>query len=440
MNAAWPVTGMPAKTLAAVTLVVVAAHAWVLQGTAVELEEQKSAAARAFTTRTISPAPRVPEEPGTEKPVVKVGPTPPRAPPTKASPPKSPEAHAVTVAQPEPAEPAPAGDAMVASAPSTPASSALPALSDGPVEGIPDPQPDLKLARADDVIDPPPAAKMVETTEKAPDIQANSPSAPEQYTSLAINTVAILTQKNVPPTLPSGLSIAQPGGTSIEIIRGKTVLPTRVPPPALIKYKVTGNKDGLRYFASAQLEWRHDGVRYDARMAVSAFLIGSRVRTSTGRLGELGLQPERFSDKFRSELAAHFDYGKQRITFSNGPETPLLAGAQDQLSVFMQLGALIAAAPDKYPLGTTFSVQTVGPRSADPWILKLEKEETLDLPGGQLATTKLVRNPRREYDQKAELWLSSELGYLPARIRITQPAGDWVDQQWSETATEPAQK
>ena len=63
----------------------------------------------------------------------------------------------------------------------------------------------------------------------------------------------------------------------------------------------------------------------------------------------------------------------------------------------------------------------------------MEREEKLELPGGDLATVKLVRNPRREYDQKAEMWLAPSLSYLPVRLRITQPNGNYVDQQWRAT-------
>jgi hypothetical protein len=61
------------------------------------------------------------------------------------------------------------------------------------------------------------------------------------------------------------------------------------------------------------------------------------------------------------------------------------------------------------------------------------KEETLILPGGQQATLKLIRNPRQEFDQTVELWLAPALGYLPARLRITEPNGDFVDQKWLAT-------
>ena len=46
---------------------------------------------------------------------------------------------------------------------------------------------------------------------------------------------------------------------------------------------------------------------------------------------------------------------------------------------------------------------------------------------------KLTRSPRKEFDQKVELWLAPGMDYVPVRLRLTQPNGDSVDQQWSST-------
>jgi hypothetical protein len=78
-------------------------------------------------------------------------------------------------------------------------------------------------------------------------------------------------------------------------------------------------------------------------------------------------------------------------------------------------------------------MQAVGTRTAEPWLFTVEAQEKLYLPGGTLDTLKLARQPRREYDQKVEIWLAPALSYLPARIRITQTNGDFIDQQWRAT-------
>ena len=50
-----------------------------------------------------------------------------------------------------------------------------------------------------------------------------------------------------------------------------------------------------------------------------------------------------------------------------------------------------------------------------------------------MPTLKLTRSPRKEYDIKVELWLAPGMDYVPVRLRLTQPNGDSVDQQWSST-------
>jgi len=206
-----------------------------------------------------------------------------------------------------------------------------------------------------------------------------------------------------------------------------------IPGPVRLKYKVETNK--FPYSASAELLWQRSGASYDARLEISTFG-QARVQRSRGRITPQGLAPIRFSDKYRNEVAAHFDREQGKVTFSaNTPNVTLLAGAQDRLSILVQLAALIAGDPGHYPAATTIAIQTIGPRDADTWLFTVGSAETLTLPGGEQASLKLVRNPRQQFDQKVELWLAPALGYLPARIRITEHNGDLIDQKW--LATEP---
>ncbi|RYX92288.1 MAG: DUF3108 domain-containing protein [Comamonadaceae bacterium] len=207
-----------------------------------------------------------------------------------------------------------------------------------------------------------------------------------------------------------------------------------IPGSIKLNYNVTGEAKKQAWNARSELVWRHDGTAYDARMEVSAFLVGARTQTSAGRITAEGLAPSRFSDKSRQEVAAHFDRERGRVVFSaNTPEATLLAGAQDRLSVFLQLGAMIAGEPSKYPQGAAISIQTIGPREAESWVFTVDGEDKLNLPGGELRALKLTRSPRRDFDLKAEVWLAPAMGYLPARLRLTQQNGDFVDQQLRST-------
>ena len=234
---------------------------------------------------------------------------------------------------------------------------------------------------------------------------------------------------------------ASPGASQRET-PGETGLrpvAARVPASVKLKYRVLGEYLGISQSASADMSWLHDGQHYEARLSVG-ILFRTRVQTSRGSIGGTGLLPSRFSDKTSSERAAHFERNADgqggKIVFSaNSPGVPLSMGAQDRLSVLIQVGSLLAAEPLRYPTGSSLSMQVVSARGSDVWEFKVENTEMLDLPYGAMSTLKLTRIPRREYDQRVEIWLAIDMGYLPARVRITEPNGNFLDQQLSSMET-----
>ena len=262
-----------------------------------------------------------------------------------------------------------------------------------------------------------------------PDSISETPPAPP---AVDVPAPVILAEQPAPVAEP------QPEAQAARLAR-ETSTPThpyRVPGSTRLKYEVKGNK--FPYNLSAELLWQQDGENYEARLAFSAAFLTVLSQTSRGQITAQGLAPLRFSDKKRSEVAAHFVREQGKISFSaNTPEAPLLAGAQDRLSILLQLGAMIAGDPGAYPQATTLTLQIVGPRDADIWLFTVEAEEALALPGGEQVALKLVRNPREAFDQKVELWLAPALGYLPVRVRITDANGDFVDQKWLSSETAP---
>jgi hypothetical protein len=141
-----------------------------------------------------------------------------------------------------------------------------------------------------------------------------------------------------------------------------------------------------------------------------------------------GLAPVRFSDSWRSERAAHFDGEQNRIVFSsNAPTAPLQSGAQDQISLYPQMAALMAQEGGRLQPGTRLQVQTATVRDAVPWLLTLEQEETVQVDGQNLQATKWVCQPRNRFDAKVEFWLAAQHDWLPVRIRITQISGSFID-------------
>jgi hypothetical protein len=204
--------------------------------------------------------------------------------------------------------------------------------------------------------------------------------------------------------------------------------PESLPASVKLIYKVEANK--FPYTLSGEFSWQRLAQGYQAQLSISTFG-QTRMQTSRGQIDPFGLAPERFSDKYRSEVAAHFNRAQGLVSFSaNTPSLVLQPGAQDRLSVLVQLAALVASAPQNFGPGTTLQVQTIGPRDGDLWLFTFGNMENLELPGGPQQGLKLVRQPRHPYDQKLEVWLAPGLAYLPARIRITEANGTYVDQKW----------
>ena len=370
---------VPRLTLLALTLAVLLVHGWLLQAAPQALSASQVSApepAMSFITRTVTAVP-APTPPRAE-PLVVSAPRPAQAPaPAPARTPKASRPSTTAIAPP--LAPAPTGD--------TPAPEDAETSTETAVEAVTD---NAEVANAD----------LGAPTQVAAAATADAPQAPPPT-----------------PAPPEAMSPIASGA--------------KLPASVRLKYAVQANK--FPFSLNAELLWQHDDTGYNARLAFSAFG-QSRVQTSQGEVGAQGLAPTRFSDKYRAELAAHFNRDAGKITFSaNTPDAPLMAGAQDRLSVLVQLAAMIASDPGGFPQATTITLQTAGPREASPWLFTVQAPETLTLPGGEQAALKLVRLPRRDYDQKVEVWLAPALGYLPARIKITEHNGDYIDQQWLAT-------
>jgi hypothetical protein len=201
------------------------------------------------------------------------------------------------------------------------------------------------------------------------------------------------------------------------------------PAPTLLQFDLSGTSKGVRYNANANISWKHQDNSYQLRHDIQAFLFGNRSQTSTGQLGATGLLPTRFGDQFRQEQAAHFDRAKGLLIYSaNTPSQAIEEGAQDRVSLFVQLAAAMAGTPDLRNLGQTLSFQVVSAKQAEVWTFAVLGNEKITTPLGDLDSLKMHRVPRNEYDQKIDMWLSPAHGYLPARLRITQANGDVIEE------------
>ena len=214
------------------------------------------------------------------------------------------------------------------------------------------------------------------------------------------------------PATPVQASVAE---ASLDI----PVYATRLPPPGLWRYRMQrGLAVGVADLSWAPLADAGYELRLEGRVAGVTLLEWA----SRGQIDAAGLAPERFvlRRRGRDRHAANFQREAGKISFS-GPThvQPLVPGAQDRLSWLLQLPAIVAAAPERFGSGATVVLFVAGARGdADAWIFLVQGMETLD----GTPALKLLREPRRLYDTRIEVWLDPAEHYLPLRA-VQTPSG-----------------
>ena len=281
-----------------------------------------------------------------------------------------------------------------------------------------------RLDVADQPVDAPstatPVTEPVEVA-TAPAIEPAMPEAPlpEPVVPPSVETPPAPTPATDPP-VPAAAPAATPW-----LAQARFVWPA----PVLLNYELSGTSKGVKYTASASISWKYQDSSYQLRHEIKAFLFGSRSQTSAGQMGVTGLLPTRFGDQFRQEQAAHFDRAKGMLIYSaNTPSQAIEEGAQDRVSLFVQLAGAMAGTPSLRADGQQFGFQVVSAKQAEVWTFAVLGPEKIKLPLGEIDSLKIHRIPRNEYDQKLELWLSPAYGYVPARLRITQANGDVIEE------------
>lgn len=212
-----------------------------------------------------------------------------------------------------------------------------------------------------------------------------------------------------------------------------------LPAAATLRYAVTGLARGLPHDTQSELRWQPQAGQYDATWTTEA-VGGRRAHQwhSQGAVTPVGLLPERFAETSRGERAAHFDAAGGRIHFSaNTPDALWSVGGQDRLSAVLQLGALLAAEPARYPPGTQITLQTAGARDADAWAWTVLGDDTLTVDGQPLPCAVLQHLPSRPYEATQTLWLARPLQYLPARLRVVLAQGDVLEHNLQNLSDRP---
>ena len=223
---------------------------------------------------------------------------------------------------------------------------------------------------------------------------------------------------NAPATkadAPAMEDAAAPSG-DIEV----PVYPTQLPPPFELRFAL----QRPRQSGEAVLSWQREGDRYQLRLSGAIEGAPGFESTSSGTIDAAGIAPLRFVDRRhgRGAQAANFQRAAGKISFS-GPSTeyPLLPGSQDRVSWFVQLAGILAADPSLAQPGRQITLFVAGARGgADVWVFSVQGADTAE----GVPALKLLREPKRPYDTRAEVWLDPARRYLPLHVKLAN--GDFT--------------
>ena len=279
---------------------------------------------------------------------------------------------------------------------------------------------------------PPPSPRTRPQPQPQPDVAPTGTQVTQGATPngalLAPKPIGDLGGGSIPREIPPPLDDT-PATALITRLKGTSSAPTRLAPSAQLAYMVDIRSQGMQQQGSSSLVWRQDGRFYDAHWNYYLVKLGDDSLRSTGVVSPAGLGPVKVHINRETPGEIVFDYEHQRLRYSRPEqELPLAAGTQDRISVLLQLSAMLAADPARYPVGTAVTLPVSTETSLSDWTFTVEGEETFQaLRDKSVRALHLVHRPRDQDSARLEVWLSPDMEYLPARIRVTQPNGDFAD-------------
>ena len=189
---------------------------------------------------------------------------------------------------------------------------------------------------------------------------------------------------------------------------------------------MTRGEDGFIVGQSEQ-RWSHDGERYTLQAVsettgLAALFRPARVtQESRGTFDASGLRPLEFETQREGKRkeGVRFDVEAGRIQYANGGSDSLVAGTQDLLALFHQLGAMDLAVPN-------FIVPVATGRKLAHYAVTVEAPTELDTPLG-MRTAWHLRVAGVVREETTEVWLDAQTR-LPLKIRHRDRKGELFDQ------------
>lgn len=288
----------------------------------------------------------------------------------------------------------------------------------GPAKTAP-PEPPPLLAAPEQ---PPAAAPLPLATDRPVDWLAG-PLAPEAVSGSELDLERAAADAASAPGAPTpGLvpgAGQDDGGSPLPVYA--TRLPTQ---PFKLDYRVErGDEAGT---GQLSLDFDKKGG-YRARFAGSVGDKPLQDWVSTGQFDRAGVAPQRMVERQRMvELRAlNFQRDQGVISQSSSVRAwALAAGAQDRVSLLLQLMAVAQAQPEGLSAGQRIRLQ-VGFVRGEPgeWVFEVVGHEKLEPNGAPIDTVHLVREPERPYDLRMDVWLARQAGHLPVGLRLAQVPG-----------------
>ena len=209
------------------------------------------------------------------------------------------------------------------------------------------------------------------------------------------------------------------------------------PRPGVMKYKIyLGEYTRGIALGRARVQIETDGRHYLLRNqaeligVLKLFYQGVWIDQSRGRIGPNGPEPERYSEwrRTKPERWIGVDYEAKRVQVAAVPAgLPLLAGAQDRLSVLWYLGMVARANPELVAEGKVFEVPLLSFRSINIATFRSFGEQVLTTDDGPLRTIYISYREKGEKPSGIEVWLGVEEQMQPVRIRYRERDGDVFD-------------
>ena len=206
-----------------------------------------------------------------------------------------------------------------------------------------------------------------------------------------------------------------------------------LPPSADLQYRIRAQQSGLTIDGTGLVKWQTADGRFSVSSESRASLFGKVLEAkSIGEVDEFGLAPVSFNDRrFRKEpTITTFDRQNKTIRFSTSTQTyPIKGGEQDRNSVIWQLIAIARAAQGKFKPSSEWHFFVAGQRDADPWTFTVLKSEQVRTALGDVNAVHIRRAPPPDAKgQQLDIWLAPSLQWYPARLRFTDPDGEYIEQ------------